>query len=45
MKLSEGEQAIRELALRKGLSEAEIRRAIEIVIDLGLSNPDLAVQA
>jgi len=40
MKKSKGAKAISKLARRKGVSEAEIRKEIQIAIDMGMANPD-----
>lgn len=45
MKRSKGAKAIAELATQKGISAEEIRREIQLAIDLGMANRDLNVQA
>lgn len=45
MKKSKGAKAISELAKREGVSEDEIRRDIQVVIDMGMANPDPKVKA
>jgi len=45
MKRSKGAKAIVELATQKGISVEEIRREIQLAIDLGMANQDPNVQA
>ena len=45
MKKSKGAKAIIKLAAQKGVSAEEIRREIQIAIDIGMANQDPDVQA
>jgi|AGTN01.2.fsa_nt_gi hypothetical protein len=45
MKKSRGAKAITKLAAEKGISEEEVRREIQMAIDLSIANQDPNVQA
>jgi len=45
MKTSKGFKAIKKVAEQKGISVAKVRKEIEIAIDMGIANPDPAIQA
>ncbi len=45
MKKCEGKKAIKQVAKNKGVSIAEVRREIEIAIDIAMVNPDSNAQA